>query len=101
MILNKDWKEGIVEEKSNIISGFKVVGLYPQTLTYMQASIPTFQYGGIEEYYQNLEWFQAREVVRMEVIAFPEAIDRQLSHWNTLDANHNLLSREQLHQLYY
>ena len=49
MIANEARKEGILDKKSNTISGFKVVGLYPLILPEIQARIWMFQDSCIEE----------------------------------------------------
>ena len=49
MIANEAQKEGILDKKSNTISGFKVVGLYPLILPEIQARIWMFQDSCIEE----------------------------------------------------
>ena len=49
MIANEARKEGILDKKSNTISGFKVVGLYPLILPEIQEMIWMFQDSCIEE----------------------------------------------------
>ena len=62
-------------KNSNIISGFQVGELYPLSFLDMQARIHMFQDGSIKDFFQTLEWLQAREVVKTEVLAFTPAID--------------------------
>ena len=58
MIANEARKEGILDKKSNTISGFKVVGLYPLILPEIQARIWMFQDSCIEESFWNTERYR-------------------------------------------